>query len=54
MTQIINDPDAITEIIREADEKFESIGGSTRHYVRDVLLPLLAEKNIYFCKVTRD
>ncbi len=38
------DIDKFTEIMREADKAFEKIGGSTRHYVRDVLFPLL-EKN---------
>lgn len=33
-----------TELMREADKRFENVGGSTRHYVRDVLLPLIEEK----------
>jgi hypothetical protein len=36
--------DAVTEAMREADKMFETIGGSTRHYVRDLLLPILQEK----------
>jgi hypothetical protein len=48
--QIITDIAEITSLIREADEIFETVGGSTRHYVRDVLLPLMEEKGIYFCR----
>jgi hypothetical protein len=33
-----------TEIMREADQCFEKIGGSTRHYVRDCLLPIIQKK----------
>lgn len=38
--------DKLTAIIREADELHMNAGGSTRHYVRDCLLPLLEENNI--------
>src|SRR5687768_11374956 len=41
MEQYITD---FTVIMRNADEIFHTSGGSTRHYVRDVLFPLL-EKN---------
>jgi hypothetical protein len=36
--------DAVTAAMREADKMFETTGGSTRHYVRDLLLPILQEK----------
>ena len=32
----------LTKAMREADESFESVGGSTRHYVRECLLPILS------------
>lgn len=32
-----------TEAVRRADRIFEGEGGSSRHYVRDCLLPMLAE-----------
>jgi hypothetical protein len=32
---------ALTEVMREADRKFEKVGGSTRHHVRDCLIPEL-------------
>jgi hypothetical protein len=35
-----------TELIREADRLFETVGGSTRHYVADCLLPLMEEKGM--------
>lgn len=35
-----------TEIMRQADRNFESVGGSTRHFVQDCLFPILAEKGI--------
>lgn len=30
-----------TRVMREADQAFETSGGSTRHYVRECLFPLL-------------
>ena len=36
--------EAVTAVVREADRLFESVGGSSRHWVRDCFLPLL-EKN---------
>ena len=33
--------DSLTAAMREADETFQRVGGSTRHYVRDCLLPIL-------------
>jgi hypothetical protein len=32
---------AVTAAMREADRVFEKVGGSTRHHVRDCLLPVL-------------
>lgn len=32
--------------MREADETFERVGGSTRHHVRDCLLPVLAKHGL--------
>lgn len=37
-TDVVN---AVTEAMREADRVFENVGGSTRHHVRDCLLPVL-------------
>lgn len=34
----------LTEVMREADIAFETTGGGTRHYVRDLLLPILEKK----------
>lgn len=34
----------LTEVMREADVVFETTGGGTRHYVRELLLPMLEEK----------
>lgn len=31
----------MTACMRKADEVFDKVGGSTRHHVRDCLLPLL-------------
>lgn len=31
----------ITGIVRASDEEFESVGGSTRHWVRECFLPRL-------------
>ena len=31
----------ITKAVREADNAFETVGGSTRHWVRECLLPAL-------------
>jgi hypothetical protein len=42
----------LTEIMREADDKFIITGGSTRHYVRDCLLPLLWENNLVIKEIT--
>ena len=31
----------VTAVVREADRLFEKVGGGSRHWVRDVFLPLL-------------
>ncbi len=36
----------LTAAVREADLHFEKVGGSSRHYVRDYLLPALAEAKL--------
>lgn len=43
----------LTHIMREADRQFERIGGSTRHYVRDILLPMLEQAGIKLCRVNQ-
>lgn len=50
-SQVAEDPEAVlvrrlTAAMREADEAFKSVGGSTRHYVRDCLLPILGKHEI--------
>ncbi len=32
---------AITAVVRDADQTFERVGGSSRHWVRDCFLPIL-------------
>ena len=36
----------ITAVVRDADRAFERAGGSTRHWVRDCFLPLLARAGL--------
>lgn len=36
----------LTSAMREADRAFETVGGSTRHYVRDCLLPCLTKHQL--------
>lgn len=36
----------ITAAVRVADERFESVGGSSRHFVRECLLPALDEAGL--------
>lgn len=36
----------MTAAMREADETFERVGGSTRHHVRDCLLPILGSHGL--------
>lgn len=38
---------AITRIVREADQVFERVGGSSRHWVRDCFLPLCNRAGLY-------
>lgn len=43
------DPELIrrmTAAMREADKTFERVGGSTRHHVRDCLLPVLEKHGL--------
>lgn len=42
---------AIVEVMRESDRIFENTGGGTRHYIRDVFLPLLETKGFYIVKL---
>lgn len=46
--------EALTLIMRECDKQFETSGGGTKHYVRDLLLPALAEKGINLMKQLHD
>lgn len=39
--------DKITAVMQNADEKFFSVGGGTRRYVRDVLLPLMEKAGLF-------
>lgn len=41
---------AVTEAVREADQLFEKSGGSSRHYVRECLLPTLAQAGLVIVK----
>ena len=34
----------ITSVVREADAQFRELGGSTRHWVRDLFLPIMEER----------
>jgi hypothetical protein len=45
--------DAVTEVIRRADARHKLTGGGSRHYVRDILLPLLEEAGIRLCRVNQ-
>ena len=37
----------VTRVVREADQAFERVGGSSRHWVRDCFLPILARYGGY-------
>ena len=39
--------DKVTAVMRESDKVFETTGGSARHYVRDVFLPLMEKAGLY-------
>ncbi len=41
---------AITAIVREADEVFQRVGGSSRHWVRDCFLPALSQHGWFVVK----
>lgn len=36
----------MTAAMREADETFQRVGGSTRHHVRECLLPILEKHGL--------
>lgn len=36
----------MTAAMREADETFQRVGGSTRHHIRDCLLPILSKHQL--------
>ena len=42
----------LTAAMREADRAFEKVGGSTRHHVRDCLLPELEKMGLVLCRET--
>lgn len=41
IARLTGDVDFITEIVRQADDEFKRVGGSSRHWVRDCYFPLL-------------
>jgi len=41
----------ITEAVRQADHDFETVGGSSRHWVRDCLLARLEEQGLTICEI---
>lgn len=42
----------VTAIMREADQLFQKTGGSTRHYVRDLLLPMMEQAGLKIVDAT--
>jgi hypothetical protein len=42
----------ITAVVREADQDFERVGGSSRHWVRECLLPRLEAAGLRIVKAT--
>lgn len=40
----------MTAIMREADQRFEMVGGGTRHYMRDIFLPMMEERGLLIVK----
>tara|TARA_R110000851_G_scaffold33896_4_gene90393 strand:+ start:1463 stop:1645 length:183 start_codon:yes stop_codon:yes gene_type:complete len=44
----------ITAAVREADSVFEKTGGSTRHYVRECLMPILEKNGLEVREKPRD
>jgi hypothetical protein len=45
-TEIQADVRTITRAVRAADEAFETVGGSSRHWVRECLLPALEDEGL--------
>lgn len=41
----------LTDVMRKADRKFEKVGGSTRHHVRDCLIPELEQAGLAVVRV---
>ena len=41
----------VTQVMRDADAKFKSVGGSTRHYVRDLLIPMMEDAGLLIISV---
>lgn len=41
----------LTAIVRQADEEFEAMGGTSRHWVRDHFLPLVRAHGYRIVKV---
>jgi hypothetical protein len=44
----------LTAVVREADQEFLSVGGSSRHYVIDCLLPALERAGLGLVELTAD
>lgn len=42
----------VTEAVQAADEHFEKVGGSSRHWVRDCFLPELKERGLEIVKTS--
>ena len=36
----------VTAVVREADQLFQTVGGSSRHWVRECFLPILEEHGL--------
>lgn len=46
LTMYAADPAALTRAVREADQLHQTVGGGTRHYVNDCLLPCLQDEGL--------
>lgn len=44
----------ITRAVREADQAFESSGGSSRHWVRECFLPCLEDEGLVLVVASSD
>ena len=44
----------LTMIVREADDVFDKVGGSSRHWVRDCFVPLLENAGMQVVKQIKD